>query len=237
VSSHPGHVWIDGIQVRSTASSPSSNNTIIAVGVAMATGDEVRISNNIVKGVTTASSSMHGIQAAVDVKTMKIWNNIVYDCRSSGGSGGGGGRGIFAETGAAGTFYVYNNTVHNCHKSYERAGGTFIAKNNISQSDVTDGFVGTFDAASNYNISDRAADAPGANSKSGTSVTFVNEAGDIFLLDAADTGAQISGTDLSADANLPITTDILNSTRTVIWDMGAHEVSIGGIARRKWIIR
>ena len=45
-------------------------------------------------------------------------------------------------------------------------------------------------------------------------ITFANEGSDNFLLDSTDTGAQELGKDLSADANLAFTDDILGFTRS-----------------------
>lgn len=235
-STHPGHVWIDGLQLRSTGSAALSYHVIDMAAVAMISGDTIKISNNIVKGASTGDGSAQdqfGIGwDGVNIQNAKVWNNIVYDFRTTQTRGWGIGNGFSA----SGTMWAYNNTVHNCKYNYLRTGGTITVKNCISQSDITDGFSGTFDAASDYNISDRAADAPGANSKSGTSVVFTNEAGDIFLLNVTDTGAKASGISLAADADIPFNTDILNSTRGAVWDMGAHQVTTS-TGRRKWLIK
>ena len=148
-----------------------------------------------------------------------IWNNIVYDCAPNTSSDG-----IGTWSTSSHTVYVYNNTVQNAVIGYHRNNTEiYVAKNNIAQDCTTDGFTGTFDAASNYNNSDFASDAPGANSTTGE-VTFLDEANDNFHLGAADAYALNAGTDLSADSNLAVTDDVDGQPRTGTFDIGADEV-------------
>jgi hypothetical protein len=102
---------------------------------------------------------------------------------------------------------------------------TAVVKNTIAYA-CTDGFSGTFGAASNYNLSNLASDAPGANSRNSQTVTFVDEGNDDFHLSINDTAAINFGTDLSADANLAFTDDIdpEGGTRVAPWDIGADEI-------------
>ena len=88
---------------------------------------------------------------------------------------------------------------------------TIIAKNNLVHANVK-GFHGTFDPASDYNISNFT-DAPGSHSKSSTTATFASINGLDFHLAAADTAARNAGADLSADPDLAFSTDIDGETR------------------------
>ena len=161
---------------------------------------------------------------------LKLRNLILYNVDGSGTNSGPGNHAAIRFVSGDGTIYAYNVTDNNSNYSFFHAAtsGTFVVKNNISQNSDTFGFYteggASYSAASNYNISDRAADAPGANSKNSTTVTFLNAAGNNFHLDSGDTGAGNSGTDLSADANLPVTTDIDRDARPATFvDMGADE--------------
>lgn len=152
--------------------------------------------------------------------TAKFANGWVYDFTQ-----GSGPRGLRMQ---GGTLYVSHCVFHNCGTGLYDAGGTVVARNNIAKS-CTDGYLGTFDTGTDYNISDIASDAPGANSFQG-SVTFVDEANDDFHLDAGDTVAVGAGTDLSGDANHPISEDI-DGLAYASWDgvnIGSDQFEAGG---------
>ena len=154
--------------------------------------------------------------------TVKISNCIFYNFDGSGANTGAGRHEALLVD--AGTAYVYNCTDYGSNYSYVRAGGTYVVKNSVSYLSDSDGFGGIFDAASDYNLSDRAADAPGANSKNSATVSFLNTGSLNFHLNSGDTGAGNSGTDLSGDANIPVTTDIDRDARPLtLVDMGADE--------------
>lgn len=156
--------------------------------------------------------------------TFKVWNNIFYDFPSYTFY-------IQDYKTTNTTVYLYNNTVHNGYVGYypRPDGCTCIAKNNIAQ-DCSYGFYGSFDDASDYNVSDQN-DAPGANSKNCT-VSFVDEANDDFHLASGDTCAKDSGIDLSSDPNLAFSDDIDGETRSGTWDIGADEyVAAGGLIK------
>jgi len=150
-----------------------------------------------------------------------IWNNIIYDFT------GNHDRGIGLR--GYGSRYVYNNTVVNCGGQ----GGivhigdspTIVVRNNITQ-DCNDGFYGTFDASSNFNISDVSADdAPNATfTDDYVTVDFADSANDDFHLASTDTAAKDAGTDLSGDSDLSFSDDIDGDTRpSPYWDIGADE--------------
>ena len=92
----------------------------------------------------------------------------------------------------------------------------------------TDGFAGTWDSPSDYNISEVAADAPGANSQNSAVIAFVNEGADDFHLDAGDTVAEGNGTDLSADAAYPISSDIDSETMSGDFNVGPDWTAAAG---------
>ncbi|RLG26206.1 hypothetical protein DRN85_03710 [Methanosarcinales archaeon] len=212
-----GEVYIEGIQVGITGS-----NWGHAIRVDNTISGAVYISQNVIKSLSTSASDWRsGITVGA---TTKIWNNVVYDINQYSSDRG---IGILA-SGCTG--YIYNNTVCNCSYGYHRANGVAVVKNSIAQ-DCTDGFYGSFDGASDYNISDISGDAPGANSKT-CNVSFVDEANDDFHLSSTDTCAKDSGVDLSSDPNLAFSDDIDGETRSGTWDIGADEyVAAGGLIK------
>ena len=208
------HVRIEGLQIQLTKTNTSWWDGISSSSSIAADAD-IRISSNIVRGVISNSSTAAGIDTDFG-GTFRVWNNIVYDFT---GGGCTDCNGILLR---AKTNYVYNNTVHNSQKGINGTNDFPVAKNNIAQ-DCADGFVGSFDAASDYNNSDIASDAPGSNSTTGP-VVFIDELGNDFHLDPSDTLATNQGTDLSSDPNLPFVEDIDFESRSgLTWDMGADE--------------
>ena len=77
-----------------------------------------------------------------------------------------------------------------------------IAKNNIAQDCSSNCYEGSYNSASNYNLSEDAGATGGLKDKISTSVTFVDDDGSPpdFHLASNDTNAKNAGTDLSADA-------------------------------------
>jgi hypothetical protein len=219
------NVRIEGLQIKTTTIDTNGDAGIEfynVTGVA-----DYRVSRNIIQGVTNDTYTNDPILIYTDAgssgSVARIWNNIMYNFDGSDS------RGVRLND-ADFTVYVYNNTIYNCTVGFRQDAGTFIAKNNIYQSNGisgADGFVGTF-TSSDYNISDLVSDAPSTSYRNNlaTTVLFANEAGDDFHLASTETGAKDSGTDLSADANLAFTDDIDGDTRptgTSTWDIGADE--------------
>jgi hypothetical protein len=205
-------VYVEGLQLQQASDGESDiwiHNTSSTV--------EIYISQNIIRGAMKTSWS-YGI---IDVNTttsgvVRIWNNIVYDFYGTSMAAG-------ISTDAANlTSYVYNNTVQNCYIGIDCDSGVSVPINCLVQ-DCTDGFVGAFGAAADYNLSDLAADAPGTHSRNSTVVTFVNRAGDNFHLDTGDLGAKDNGIPLASDPNLAFSDDIDRETRSGAWDIGADE--------------
>ncbi|HRZ95363.1 MAG TPA: LamG domain-containing protein [Candidatus Moranbacteria bacterium] len=229
ISDYTSFFRVEGIQIQITSTIDSYTNGIYLYNTP-GSESEFQISNNIIKGVLSDSADhIYGIRTStIDTnrtKILKIWNNLVYDF-VNGSSSSIEALQIYS-TGYS--VYLYNNTVYNSYYGFRRYGGTVYAKNNIAQN-CTDGYYGTFDGSSDYNISNIAGDTTGisASYRNGlaTTVTFADSANKDFHLASTDTSARNSGADLSADAYLPITTDIDGHTRPIgtnVVDIGADE--------------
>jgi hypothetical protein len=120
----------------------------------------------------------------------------------------------------------YNCTAVNCNLGFDTGSSDTTIKNCLSV-DCGNGFSGTFNAASNYNASDIASDAPGANSVNLSAYAdtdiFFDPAKDDFHLKSSSPCIGV-GTDLSGT----FTVDIDGETRTGTWDIGADEYVAAG---------
>jgi len=223
-------VRIDGLQIKIN----SSYIWNIGLYIYSAAGSKIYISNNIIARNIATRGYNYGIYISMEdaTATAYIWNNLIYNWTGEFNA---------AYATNSGTNYAYNNTVYNSTAGYSNS-ATFISKNNIAQA-CTDGFNGTFDVSSDYNISNvNAADSPGANSQNNVSVGFVSTTAgsEDFHLLSTDTIAKDKGANLASDANLPLNRDIDDQIRGVKWDIGADEyvlaqtnastVGVGGTA-------
>lgn len=192
------------------------------------------VSKNIVlgDGSTTNRSNSHGIH--IQRGTGYIWNNIIYNLLDIGNNGSG------IVMGAAYTInaFIYNNTIYSsCNGITGSNATTPVLKNNLctNNSNKDYNYSVTLGTSSTNNLSgDGTCPALGTYYANAT-VTFVNAAGGNFNLASNDTGATGKGADLSADANQAFPDDIIGTTRTVPWDIGAFKapVSATGIMNLK----
>ncbi len=208
------HLRVEGLQVRVTSvSGPEQKGIFVRE---LGAGGTAWISHCIIRGITTATFDWHvGISLeASSASTVYAWNNIIYDFRDDSNSVG------IELNDADGTVFSHNNTIVNCYNGLWNRSGIFTSRNTATQG-CTNGFNGIFAPSSDHNLSDLAADAPGANSINSADVSFVNEIGppmDYHLADG-DNQAKNAGMDLSTS----FTVDIDDDTRTVPWCMGADE--------------
>jgi len=184
-------------------------------------GNHFRFGYGILRKATADLGVHNGFYGATSGNTAYIYNTLMYDM----------GRFNWDDSGAGLFQYIYNCTAQNVTAAagaFHSWGSRGVAKNCIAQ-DCTDGFSGNWDTTnSQYNNSDIASDAPGANAQTGE-VIFTNEAGDDFSLSASDAYAKDLGTDLSADAVFPFSDDIIGVTRSDTWDIGAFAyITAGG---------
>jgi hypothetical protein len=171
---------------------------------------------------SAGSGNLIGFQNEDSSTVWRLSNCLAYDFRQ--GSGVGFNTVVNAET------YHYFCGAHNCDTGFQNATGadTMLVKTSWAQ-DCTDGFAGTWDTGSDYNISDVASDAPGANSQNSTSITFVDEANDDFHMDPGSAGVG-DGIDLSTDSAYPVGEDI-DYLAFASWDgvnVGPDQFAVSG---------
>ena len=211
------HVRITGFQfyVAFTSGVTPTNQICIDIGNNFSAG-QVQLQECIIRSNST-SSGHTGIALRTNSTLPSVIRNcVVYDWPT----------GISNPTGPL--IYVYNTTVHGCATGVSGSNSEIVAKNVLVQDCTTACWSGTFHANCTNNASDDNT-APGANAVNGE-VTFVNEAGDDFHLDSADTIARGNGSDLSADATFPFAGDIDGETRSAPWDIGADAVPAAATA-------
>lgn len=117
------------------------------------------------------------------------------------------------------TCVIYNCTVvANGSVGVLASSGTPIAINVLSTGNTGAEFSGTFSASSKNNASSDAT-APGTNSRTNQTFTFVSEAGNDFHLDATDAGAKDFGFDQSA-----IYDDDVDGQVITTWSIGFDSI-------------
>ena len=221
IDNYEAYVWLDGLQTEMN-NSDDYHRPINSEGQADV-ANEFKVSNSIIKMTqSTLADHSEGITLAGAIDTAStayLWNNIIH-----GIQGNTWGRAIFVNDNLW-TVYAYNNTIVNSTTGIYKSGSTVTAKNNIVQN-ATDGFTGTFEAGSDYNVSNVVGDdTGGSNDQSGVYVSFVDRGGDDFRLSQYDRKAKNKGTDLSADGDLAFSDDIAGNSRPYesVWDIGAYE--------------
>lgn len=210
----------------------ASARNVVAASAAAAPSD-LRFDRCIAWRGAAATGRVDGFANTASGATNKVSfaNCIAIDCNTTAlGSG-------FSSNSSSTLVQTYNCLAHTCTRGYVSAGTGFTTKNSAARS-CTDGFNGSFNAASDYNASDLAGDAPGANARNSVTPTFTNEASDDFTLASGDTAYKDFGTNLSADATYPVSVDITNTTRAGTWDIGPSEyVAAGGGFVVAWAAR
>ncbi|MCK4553438.1 DUF2341 domain-containing protein, partial [Candidatus Parcubacteria bacterium] len=127
--------------------------------------------------------------------------------------------------------YIYNCTaIDNGSSGFYRNlnSGSPILKNCLAKGNSIDFSVYTDKSLScdNCASSDGTADDwGGSGNRINQTFTFIDEANDDFHLASGDKGAKDYGTDLSSDADYPISNDIDYVNRGGTWDIGADEVT------------
>lgn len=219
-----------------------SNVTIrgLQIGFTGGTGDRRGISTTSLNGGTNyfedllisggdpTSGYIFGIYVySVASAVFVVRNNLIY--RMGNGSSVGTGIRIYYSSTPASTNYWYNNTIVHCDSyGFLVSGNTVIARNNVAQS-CANGFHGSFDGDSDYNVSDLSGDAPGTHAQNSATVTFADPDADDWRLDPDDTVALDGGENLS-EVPQGFSVDALGITRPQgsAWDCGPFELEAGG---------
>jgi hypothetical protein len=211
------YTTIDGLQIKLTNSYYNGHGfNVTEVGI-----DKIILKNNIIQAVTLGVS--RGVYKNYD-GDFYFYNNIIYGFNYTTSCG------IYFVA----SIYAYNNTILDCATGiyYSGSSGTRILVNNITQDcDVLCYYsvVDLSEWASNNISSDGT--AFGTNSKTTTTVKFLDATNNDFHLDPTDTAARNAGTstqasDAWAQASDAYYDDIDGTARGSAWDIGADEVPV-----------
>ena len=187
------------------------------------TPSDVRMERFILAGNGANSS---GIATESGAFTAKLGNGIIYDCSQAFAGG-------FRFSGS-GLCYAEDLTFNNCFygiRDSHGGSGTITVKNVIASAPTDTGFLldaGSWGAGTDYNASSDGTSTAGTHNRVSQTFTFVNAGAKNFHLAGGDAGAKGFGTDLSADANYPITKDIDGETPSAPWNIGADQAAGAG---------
>lgn len=223
------YVNVIGLQV-SVGGAASANAIEIA---ALGNDNAIRLDHLILKGENNSGDhSFCGIKLADSnpYADVTVFNTLIYDfyLRDFPNTAINYASGIYDD--GARTLNLYNVTIHNCSKGiHSNNYGTSTLKNALIKCNgVNANFVdmsGTFDSVT-YSATSDATIPAGTGNRASQAFTFENEAGDNFLLAAADAGGLDHGvTDPGAGL---FSDDITGVTRTGTWDIGAFERAAAG---------
>jgi len=148
-----------------------------------------------------------GTDRSVD---LKISNTLVYGADTVGSKTNT--TGIRVNNHTAGSTFLHNVTVADCVTNVKDNFSAVTAKNVLSTGGTTADFSGPFNVNSKNNASSDAT-AVGTNSRINQTFTFVDSANGDFTLAATDAGARNFGADLSVDADLAVSDDIIGTAR------------------------
>ncbi|MCK5211341.1 right-handed parallel beta-helix repeat-containing protein, partial [Candidatus Parcubacteria bacterium] len=202
-------VIIDGIQLYQDRNSGG-------YGFVFDGSSNITISNNIVRSDNQANAYAISRGGLAGTDHYYVYNNIVY----------GFDTGIFMRSNTNSHGYIYNNTVYDNNYGYYCEDGYVFMRNNIANINTSlDFYDNGCNSASGYNISSDWT-APGSNSKTTTTVTFLDSTNNDFHLDTDDTAARDAGVALWYNATTSFSTDIDGTSRGGAWDIGADEVPV-----------
>lgn len=196
---------VTGIQETLNAGSYSNNRAIFI------SASNVLIDSYIVKGAGTA---LIGIDFADACEYCSIRNSLAYDCPTKGFS---------LSSSNNNRTSALNCTAQNCGIGFTSPYNAGYVVNCLAAS-CTTGFTDEFYNSSCSNNASSNAYAPGTDSHTSHTFTFVDVDNDDFHLASSDTGAIDLGTSLSGT----FTTDIDGETRSGTWDIGADEYVAAG---------
>ena len=216
------YVRVDGLQIAFTNDDFASARAIFTGGQ-VATNNDIRISNTIVKGVSLsgATDQCYGIDSSDNDTILKIWNCIVYDVVNGTVTCWG----INFAFGA--TIDIYNTTVIGCRRNIScTTANTYNVYNSVAYGATESGgnWLGTAAAGTNNATEGTDAQMPQTDRVDNV-VTgdFEDYASDDFHL-ASGSALEAQGVEDPASSGL-FTDDIDGDTRAVgsVWDIGADE--------------
>jgi len=220
VASSPGNIYIyeDYVNIKGIQIECSTSSFDYRYCIRGGTADfHWNFEKLILKGSTSSTGQNHmGIYMGITPNSgsyVNYMNCIMYDFPVTNG------RAIDSNSGANGTYNVYNCTVYNCDDAIVRDGGTF----NVYDSAVfgnNDDFVGTFNTIMNCASND--GDGTNPVTPSNWNDVFEDVSTRDFRLKATDTDLQFAGAiDPSSGLYSDDAAGVSRGTSPTQWDIGA----------------
>lgn len=215
---------IEGVQVHVTGYTDDSQYAVY-LNYAGAS-QEMHFSHNIVRGADAGANQYAYLvffaHSGTSTGKFLMWNNVLYDAFNATWNGF-----CYSQYSDGVQAFIFNNTVSNCNGGFDFPLGSAILINNIADArDVGFGTATTFGTSSDHNLSTLPGNqggAPGSNSSSGVTLTFLDGLNGDFRLHVSDAAAIGSGLRLSEHADLRFTDDIEGLPRGEDWDVGADQ--------------
>lgn len=208
----PEHIEFHGLQVHVTVTDAGGYVAFKTSNANQTATDIACLMSHCIAKATQTSGTVTGFDmrppSSPGRGTSKTINCLTIDCYQ-------GYTNDFGLSGDVGE--IYNCTAAGGSYGFVEA-ATMKVVNCLATGVSLIGFVGTFAAGSNYNAEDDGNGAPGANSRSAQTFTFVNAASDDFHLASTDAGAK--GFGLSDPGSGAFSDDIDGQTRSGSWDIG-----------------
>lgn len=238
ISLYESATIIDGLQLRNTIMTDQSYR--YGIRATSSWIGAINIGNCIIDFDTSASTNASWlagiyIESFTNQGRYTIYNCIATGIKTKGVNGDNKAVGFNIPTDGYGYRRLYNCTAYGCDVGFlgeSSNGGSYspILINCVAQNCTkAAGFIGTFNALSDYNISDNGT-VPGDHSFLGT-VSFVDTTNSNFHLSPTDTTARRNGINLSNDATYPFNHDIDGRERVGDWDIGADQVTADRLFR------
>jgi len=222
------HLEITGIQVREHGT--GSGSRCIHYQTGLSSGTQVLQKFILIQDHNDAADDVTCLEIDDSSPTYKISNGVIYADVAGSNSV------IGLKVDATGAVVYCDNVVIDAVDTGFLISSPNVHFRNTRITSVTNVKAGASDlhSDSNFNLTDNSSPTNwGANSiDSGDAPTigYVDDSNatmtsrDYHLAADTDSGYE-AGTDLSGDANNPFSDDIDGTTRTVPWDIGAHELS------------
>lgn len=222
------------LQIEVTRTSGTTQFSLFRVSAIAGTNNvDLRVDSCILRVATfgTATGNTFGFDNRLAGSGQKAYytNNVAYGFDNT--NGGNEYAFIAFGTSSSASIYWYNNTADASTGAFQVSSGSASTVTAINNIGLGGGFTGSALAASSYNASENST-ATGTGAITNATFTFVDKAnGDLHLASGDASGAKTGGTNLTADANYPFSTDIDGHTRpsgSTAWSIGSDEYNSGG---------
>ena len=218
-----GSFVVDGLQIKEL----NSLATVRLVGGAFSGSVGIQVIKNclISGGRSTVGSLGTCVYITRNGPQIFLYNNMIYVSASSQHNPATSQKAVYSD--GSNNLKFYNNTVVGDWVYGFDVGGPNHLKNNIFSGMLSSSYFGT-PTTDEYNAT-YDGDASGTGARTNQTFSFINPSANDYRLSSKDKGGVRFGVDVSGDTLLTdytqsLTTDIVGTTRTTPWDIGAYQL-------------